>query len=45
MYNDYKKKYEEFSKSMKRSKETFKVYENEVKAMNAKIQEMLKIKK
>jgi hypothetical protein len=31
---DYKKKHEEFSRAMKKSKETFKVYENEVKTMN-----------
>ena len=45
VYNDYKKKYEEFSKSMKRSKDTFKVYETEIRGMNSKIQEMQKMKK
>ena len=45
VYNDYKKKYEEFSKSMKRSKDTFKVYETEIRGMNSKIQEMQRLKK
>lgn len=31
---DYKGKYEEFSKAMKKSRETFKVYEGEIKTMN-----------
>ena len=43
--NDYKKKYEEFSKAMKKSKETFKMYENEIKNMNNRIQELQKTKK
>jgi hypothetical protein len=34
VFNDYKKKYDEFSKAMKKSKDTFKMYENEVKSMN-----------
>ena len=32
--NDYKKKYDEFSKAMKKSKDTFKMYETEIKNMN-----------
>ena len=34
---DYKKKYEEFSKAMKKSKDTFKMYEGEIKNMNSRI--------
>lgn len=37
VHNDYKKKHEEFAKAMKKSKETFKVYEGEVKNMNSRI--------
>jgi phage-related tail protein len=35
--SDYKKKYDEFSKAMKKSKDTFKLYEQEIKTMNNKI--------
>ena len=31
---DYRKKYEEFNKAMKKSRETFKVYEGEIKNLN-----------
>lgn len=37
---DYKKKHEEFTKAMKKSKETFRVYENEVKNMNQRVQDL-----
>ena len=37
VFNDYKKKYDEFSKAMKKSRDTFKMYETEVKSMNNKI--------
>ena len=45
VFNDYKKKHDEFSKAMKKSKDTFKVYEQEIKNMNARIQDLLKTKK
>lgn len=34
---DYKKKYDEFSKAMKKSRDTFKVYEGEIKNMNQRV--------
>lgn len=37
---DYKKKHDEFSKAMKKSRETFKVYEGEIKNMNQRAQEL-----
>jgi hypothetical protein len=43
--NDYKKKYEEFSKAMKKSKDTFKMYESEIKNMNSRVIELQKTKK
>ena len=45
MHNDYKKKHEEFAKAMKKSKDTFKVYEGEIKNMNVRISELQKEKK
>lgn len=35
--SDYRGKYDEFEKSMKKAKETFKKYEKEIKQMNQKI--------
>ena len=37
---DYKKKHDEFSKAMKKSRETFKIYEGEIKNMNQRAQEL-----
>jgi hypothetical protein len=37
---DYKKKHEEFSKAMKKSRETFKVYEGEIKNMDVRAAEL-----
>lgn len=42
---DYKGKYEEFSKAMKKSRETFKVYEGEIKNMNQRAQQLSQNKK
>ena len=42
---DYKKKYEEFSGAMKKSRKTFKVYEGEIKNMNLRAQELNTIKR
>ena len=42
---DYRKKHDEFSKAMKKSRETFKVYEGEVKNMNQRVQDLQQIKK
>lgn len=42
---DYKKKHDEFSKAMKKSRETFKVYEGEIKNMNQRAQELASLKK
>jgi hypothetical protein len=40
VYNDYKVKHDEFAKAMKKSKETFKMYEGEIKNMNVRIQDL-----
>jgi len=37
---DYKKKHDEFSKAMKKSKDTFRVYEAEIKNMNHRVLEL-----
>ena len=37
---DYRKKHEEFAKAMKKSRDTFKVYETEIKNMNQRAQEL-----
>jgi hypothetical protein len=42
---DYKKKYEEFSTAMKKSRKTFKVYEGEIKNMNTRALELNTIKR
>lgn len=42
---DYKKKYEEFSNAMKKSRKTFKVYEGEIKNMNTRSLELATIKR
>ena len=42
---DYKKKHDEFSRAMKKSRETFKVYEGEVKNMNQRMQDLQQLKK
>ncbi len=42
---DYKKKHDEFAKAMKKSKETFRVYEGEVKNMNQRVQDLQQLKK
>ena len=42
---DYKKKHDEFSKAMKKSKDTFRVYEAEIKNMNHRVLELQQIKK
>lgn len=43
--NEYKSKYDEFAKAMKKSKDTFKMYEQEIKNMNQKVLELQKMKK
>lgn len=45
VFNDYKSKHDEFAKAMKKSKETFKMYEGEIKNMNVRIQDLQKLKK
>ena len=42
---DYKKKHDEFSKAMKKSRETFKVYEGEIKNLNHRASELVQLKK
>lgn len=42
---EYKKKHDEFSKAMKKSRETFKVYEGEIKNMNQRALELTQMKK
>jgi len=39
---DYKGKYDDFEKSMKKSRDTFKKYEAEIKIMNKRITELEK---
>ena len=45
MLADYKKKHDEFAKAMKKSKETFRVYEGEVKNMNQRVMDLQQLKK
>lgn len=45
VHSEYKKKHDEFAKAMKKSKDTFKVYEGEIKNMNARISDLQKEKK
>lgn len=45
MFNDYKSKYDEFDKAIKKSRATFKKYEEEIKNMNKRIQQLEKQKK
>ena len=42
---DYRKKYEEFNKAMKKSRETFKTYEGEIKNLNFRANELAALKK
>ena len=42
---DYRKKYDEFSKAMKKSRETFKTYEGEIKNLNFRANELAALKK
>jgi hypothetical protein len=42
---DYKRKHDEFAKAMKKSRETFKVYEGEVKNMNYRVNELQEMKR
>lgn len=42
---DYKKKYDEFAKAMKKSRETFKVYEGEIKSMNQRANDLAQTKR
>ena len=37
---DYKQKYDEFSKAMKKSRDTFRMYEGEVKNLNSRVNEL-----
>jgi uncharacterized coiled-coil DUF342 family protein len=43
--NDYKGKYTEFDKAMKKSRETFKNYDKEIKNMDKKVNQLESIKK
>lgn len=45
VFNDYKAKYDEFDKALKKSRETFKRYETEIKNMNKRIQVLEQEKK
>lgn len=42
---DYKKKHDEFAKAMKKSRDTFKVYEGEIKNMNSRANDLIQLKK
>jgi SMC interacting uncharacterized protein involved in chromosome segregation len=42
---DYKQKHEEFSKAMKKSRETFRMYEGEIKNLTSRANELTLIKK
>jgi phage host-nuclease inhibitor protein Gam len=42
---DYKRKHDEFAKAMKKSRDTFKVYEGEIKNLNSKILDLDNMKK
>lgn len=42
---DYKQKHDEFSKAMKKSRETFRMYEGEIKNLTSRVNELQQIKK
>ena len=42
---DYKQKHEEFSKAMKKSRETFRMYEGEIKNQTSRVNELAQMKK
>ena len=42
---DYKQKHEEFSKAMKKSRETFRMYEGEIKNLTSRANELTQMKK
>ena len=42
---DYKQKHEEFSKAMKKSRETFRMYEGEIKNLTSRVNELTQMKK
>ena len=42
---DYRKKHDEFAKAMKKSRDTFKVYEGEIKNMNSRANDLIQLKK
>lgn len=42
---DYKQKHEEFSKAMKKSRETFRMYEGEIKNQTSRVNELTQMKK
>lgn len=45
VYKDYKDKYEQFVKALKKGKDSFKVFEQEIRALNSRIQQLQKQKK
>ena len=42
---DYKQKHEDFSKAMKKSRDTFRMYEGEIKNLTSRVNELNQIKK
>jgi peptidoglycan hydrolase CwlO-like protein len=42
---DYKQKHDEFSKAMKKSRETFRMYEGEIKNLTSRVNDLQQLKR
>jgi len=42
---DYKQKHDEFSKAMKKSRETFRMYEGEIKNLTSRVNDLQELKR